>query len=87
MNKQQADKITEILDELTKKADKEGMTVFTDDQAKALLELASFWSQVKAAAALGSKLGSGLKWVVVLIASWAAFKAGIIDWVRAVAVK
>lgn len=82
MDKQQADKITELLDQLTNKADKKDITVFTDEQSTALLELATFWGQVKAAAALGSKIGSGLKWVVVFIASWAALKAGIVDWLK-----
>ncbi len=87
MDKKQAEDITELLEQLKDKANKKDITVFTEEQSLALLELATFWNQVKAAAGLGSKIGSGLKWLVVIIASWAALKAGIVDWLRAAVAK
>lgn len=85
MDKQQADEITKLLNDLTDKTN--DMTVFTEEQSKTLLELATFWNQVKAVVSLGASLGNGLKWVVVIVATYAALKSGIVDFIKTTVAK
>ena len=56
--------------------------VFTKEEAKALREVATIWSQIKSFVVVGSAIGAALRWFVLLLAAWAAFKLGFIEWVQ-----
>lgn len=83
MDKEGADNAGAVLAKLNQMIDDGQIIIFTPDEAKSLKEVATLWNQVKAAASLGVKVGSVLKWVVVIGASWAVVKAGLFDWIKA----
>jgi hypothetical protein len=83
MDKKGAYDAAAVLEKLNKMIDEDQIIIFTPDEAKSLKEVATLWNQVKAAASLGVRVGSVLKWVVVLGASWAVIRAGLFDWIRA----
>jgi len=83
MDKKTSDDAASALAKLKHLLEDDELVVFTPAQAKALIELASLWSQIKAVVSLGSAIGGGLKWLIVFAATWAAFKAGFLDWLKA----
>jgi len=67
---------------IVKKAEDIQEVELTESQALAIKEMANFWVQCKAAGNLGGKLGGILKWFVLFIAAWTAFKAGLFEWLK-----
>ena len=65
--------------------DDDDVTIFTREQAKALIEVAEGWNKIKGALAVGRAIGGGLKWFAAFAAAWIAFKAGIYDFVKTAA--
>lgn len=62
------------------KMDEADFIVFTKEEAKALREVAVWWTRLKGAAALGGAIGSIAKWGLLMAAFIAAMKAGALDW-------
>lgn len=58
------------------------MIVFNKSEAAALREVATVWMQFRATIALGATIGGAVKWLVLILAAWAAFKAGLFTWLR-----
>lgn len=80
MDKKTSDDVASGLAKLKHLLEDDELVVFTPAQAKALIELAGLWSQIKAVVSLGSAIGGGLKWLIVFAATWAAFKSGVLEW-------
>ena len=82
MNKKSADTADDALHRVIDLINDEEIIVFTSDEAKALQEMAVVWGQLKAVVSLGGTLGKGMKWFVLFVGAWIAFKAGVLDWIR-----
>jgi hypothetical protein len=82
MDKKSADDAALVLAKLNKMIAEDQIVIFTPEEAKSLKEVATLWNQVKAAASLGVRVGSVMKWLVVIGASWAVIRAGLFDWIR-----
>lgn len=65
--------------------DRDDVTVFTRDQAKALIEVAESWNKIKGAIAVASWLGVGLKWFVAFVIAWIAFKSQLYEFIKGIA--
>lgn len=55
------------------------VVIFTNEEADALKEVADAWKSAKGFVVIMRYTGSTLKWFVVFGATWAAFKAGLFD--------
>lgn len=82
MDKKTSEDAASALAKLKHFLEDDEVVVFTPDQARALIELATVWGQIKAVVSLSSAIGGGLKWLIVFAATWAAFKGGVLDWIR-----
>lgn len=83
MDQKTASEAEHALRKLNEMIDAGQILNFTPAEAKALKEVALIWMQIVGAVSLGGRIGSVLKWVVIVGASWAAIKAGLLDWLRA----
>ena len=86
MDKEQTERIEELLKELAKEPKEKSVSTLTKEQNTDLLELLEFWGQIKAVVSLGSSIGKGLKWLVVFIATYAALKADLLGWLKTILV-
>lgn len=82
MNVKESDAAVGALKKIQKLIENDELTIFTRQEAKALREVATFWGQIKAVVVLGGALGRGLKWLVMIVAIWIAFKGGVLEWVK-----
>lgn len=57
------------------------LVVFTKPQAQALIEVAKWWVALRGANMIGGALGSAVKWFALILGSWIALKAGLLDWI------
>lgn len=71
-----ADAAIEKLNDLL---DDDKITIFTTEEAEALKEVAEAWRSAKGFVVIMKYTGGTLKWCVVFAATWAAFKAGLFD--------
>ena len=55
--------------------------IFTEAQAKALIEVAKWWIALRGVGMIGGAIGSTFKWFLVITAAWIAIKAGFLDWI------
>ncbi len=55
------------------------VTIFTTEEAEALKEVADAWQSAKGFVVVMRYAGSTLKWCVGFAVAWAAFKAGLFD--------
>lgn len=55
------------------------VVIFTNDEASALKEVAEAWKSAKGFVTIMRYTGSTLKWFVIFGVTWAAFKAGLFD--------
>ena len=82
MDRRKTEDVAETLDELKEMLKKDKMIVFTSEQAAVLIELAEFWKGIKSVVSLAAAIGGGLKWFVMFFVTWAAFKAGLMEWLK-----
>ena len=57
--------------------DSENITIFTNDEAQALKEVAKAWRSGQGFIHIASLAGATLKWCVVIGVTWTAFKTGL----------
>ena len=62
--------------------DAEDVTLFTNDEAQALKEVANIWRSAQGFVQIAKLGGATLKWFVVLGVSWAAFKTGLFGFIK-----
>lgn len=74
--KKDADSAIEKLNALL---DDNKITIFTNEEALALKEVADAWTSAKGFVTIMKYTGGTLKWCVVFAATWAAFKSGFFD--------
>lgn len=68
-------KLNEILDA-------EQVTIFTNDEADALKEVANAWRSAQGFIRVTNLAGATLKWCVLLGVTWAAFKTGLFGFLQ-----
>ena len=73
---------SEALQKIQKLIEDGELIMFTPEQAKGLKEVATIWGHIKSVVVLGGALGRGLKWLVMIVAIWAAFKGGLLEWIK-----
>ena len=57
------------------------LVIFTEPQAQALTEVATWWIALRGAGKIGAAMGSALRWLALFIGAWIAFKAGLLEWI------
>ena len=82
INKQTGEEAAHAFAKIQEMIEKDEIVIFTPSEAKALREVAVLWGHIKSVVVLGSAIGHGLKWLVMIIAIWLGFKSGVLDWIK-----
>lgn len=70
------------IEKLNALLDNESITIFTNEEAKALKEVAIAWKSAKGFVHIASLMGATLKWCVAMGLAWAAFKTGLFGFLK-----
>lgn len=70
------------IDKLNKLLDDEKITIFTNDEASALKEVAKAWRSAQGFLYITKLGGATLKWCVLIGAAWVAFKTGLFGFLK-----
>lgn len=74
----------EALHKLNELLERHQITIFTEQEAQALKQVAIAWQGFEALGRIGSVVKSVLTWVGWAIAAYLAFKAGAVEWIRSI---
>lgn len=72
----------ETVNRVLKKIASDDVVIFSKDEAEALQSIAQFWLGWKSVGRFASGLKTVLSYIGWFILAWAAFKAGLIDWLK-----
>lgn len=76
--------VSELLKRLAEaEARGEEVIVLSRREAAAIRAVAQFWLAGEAVGFFAGWIGGITKWLAVMIGLWIAFKAGILEWIRA----
>jgi hypothetical protein len=73
--------LREALERMQERAPESQLVIFTEPQAQALTEVATWWIALRGAGKIGAAMGSALRWLALFIGAWIAFKAGLLEWI------
>lgn len=83
MDSKTSEDVVAALSRLNAQIESKEITIFSETEAQSLKRVAAFWCQLEAVASLGATAGGVFRWVVGLGIAYVAFKAGVLEWLKA----